>query len=145
MKDRLNEDDCKSNGWILNGFPRTPAQADALFEAGINADCFFFLDVPDEMAMERALGRRVDPKTGKIYHMTFSPPEDEKVKARLIQRSDDKEETVKVRLKQFRTNVNLVKGKFFDVASVIDGTLKPNKVAAAIDKVCMSKIPDSSV
>ena len=108
VQDRLNQDDCKTNGWLLDGFPRTPAQAEALASAGVKADCFLFLNVPDEILVERVVGRRTDPETGKIYHMTFSPPEDEEVLARLEQRSDDTEEKVKVRLEQFHANVDAV-------------------------------------
>ena len=70
----MSESDCKTNGWLLDGFPRTPAQAQALADAGVKADCFLFLNVPDEVLVERVVGRRTDPETGKIYHMTFSPP-----------------------------------------------------------------------
>ena len=110
VKERLDEDDCKTQGWLLDGFPRTQAQAQALADSGITADCFVFLDVPDEVLVERVVGRRTDPVTGKIYHMTFSPPEDEEVLNRLEQRSDDTEEKVKVRLEQFHANVEAVKG-----------------------------------
>lgn len=125
VKDRLDQDDCQTNGWLLDGFPRTPAQAEALAAAGIKADCFLFLNVPDEILVERVVGRRTDPETGKIYHMTFSPPEDEAVLARLEQRSDDTEEKVKVRLEQFHANVDAVKGSYSDIGVDIDGTASP--------------------
>merc|ERR1712071_473464 len=92
VKDRMEQADCKKQGWLLDGFPRTQAQADALLASGVSADCFLFLNVPDEILVERVVGRRTDPETGKIYHMTFSPPDDEEVLARLEQRSDDTEE-----------------------------------------------------
>jgi len=139
VKDRLNESDCAENGWLLDGFPRTPAQADALAEAGISADSFIFLNVPDESLIERVVGRRTDPVTGKIYHMTFSPPDDEEILARLEQRSDDTEEKVKVRLEQFHANVEAVKGSYSEIAFEVDGTQKPDEVSTvimdAIDKV----------
>merc|ERR1712071_662413 len=109
VKDRMEQADCKKQGWLLDGFPRTQAQADALLASGVSADCFLFLNVPDEVLVERVVGRRTDPETGKIYHMTFSPPEDEEVLARLEQRSDDTEEKVVVRLEQFHDNVAAVK------------------------------------
>ena len=139
VKDRLNEDDCKKNGWILDGFPRTAKQADALNEAGVCADCFIFLNVPDEALVERVIGRRTDPVTGKIYHMKFSPPEDEKVLARLTQRSDDTEEKVKIRLTQFHASVEAVKGKYNDIAVIIDGNAKPEVIAASISSAIDSK------
>ena len=72
--DRLKQDDCIENGWLLDGFPRTKSQADALAAAGMIPDCFVLLDVPEEILIERVTGRRTDPDTGKIYHMTYSPP-----------------------------------------------------------------------
>lgn len=119
---------------MLDGFPRTPAQAEALADAGVTADCFIFLNVPDEVLVERVVGRRTDPETGKIYHMTFSPPEDEEILARLEQRSDDTEEKVKVRLEQFHANVEAVKGSYTDIAVEVDGTQKPDEVSSTIMK-----------
>lgn len=140
VKDRLAQSDCKKNGWLLDGFPRTEAQAVALSEAGITADCFVFLNVPDEVLVERVVGRRTDPETGKIYHMTFSPPDDEEVLARLEQRSDDTEEKVKVRLEQFHTNVAAVKGSYEDISIDIDGTQKPDTVAESIRVALQEKL-----
>lgn len=88
--------------------------------------------MPDEVLVERVVGRRTDPETGKIYHMTFSPPEDEEVLARLEQRSDDTEEKVKVRLEQFHANVEAVKGSYTDIAVEVDGTAKPEEVSKTI-------------
>eukprot|EP00529_Nitzschia_sp_RCC80_P030450 CAMPEP_0113482578 /NCGR_PEP_ID=MMETSP0014_2-20120614/22992_1 /TAXON_ID=2857 /ORGANISM="Nitzschia sp." /LENGTH=297 /DNA_ID=CAMNT_0000376101 /DNA_START=174 /DNA_END=1067 /DNA_ORIENTATION=+ /assembly_acc=CAM_ASM_000159 len=132
VKDRLEEDDCKSQGWLLDGFPRTQAQAKALEEVGVSADCFLFLDVPDEVLVERVVGRRTDPETGKIYHMTFSPPDDEEVMNRLEQRSDDTEEKVKVRLEQFYTNVDAVKDSYTDIMVTINGNKAPTDVSGLI-------------
>eukprot|EP00529_Nitzschia_sp_RCC80_P030322 CAMPEP_0113451736 /NCGR_PEP_ID=MMETSP0014_2-20120614/6490_1 /TAXON_ID=2857 /ORGANISM="Nitzschia sp." /LENGTH=301 /DNA_ID=CAMNT_0000343097 /DNA_START=150 /DNA_END=1055 /DNA_ORIENTATION=- /assembly_acc=CAM_ASM_000159 len=132
VKDRLEEDDCKSQGWLLDGFPRTQAQAKALEEVGVSADCFLFLDVPDEVLVERVVGRRTDPETGKIYHMTFSPPDDEEVLNRLEQRSDDTEEKVKVRLEQFYTNVDAVKDSYTDIMVTINGNKAPTDVSGLI-------------
>lgn len=117
---------------MLDGFPRTQAQAQALEEAGIIADCFIFLNVPDEILVKRVVGRRTDPVTGKIYHMTFSPPADEEVLARLEQRSDDTEEKVKVRLEQFHANVEAVKGSYADISVTVDGNQAPDRVSEMI-------------
>lgn len=144
VKDRLAEEDCIKKGWLLDGFPRTSAQADALAESGISADCFLFLNVPDNKLVERVVGRRTDPETGKIYHMTFSPPEDEEILARLEQRSDDTEEKVKVRLEQFHTNVEAVKGSYTDIAVEIEGDSKPEDVAKSIKKAIQQKIPGAA-
>ena len=116
----------------MDGFPRTPGQADALADAGVTADCFLFLNVPDEILVERVVGRRTDPETGKIYHMKFSPPDDEEVLARLEQRSDDTEEKVKVRLDQFHANVDAVKDSYKDIMVTIDGNQVPSDVSTLI-------------
>lgn len=128
----MEEADCQEQGWLLDGFPRTQAQANALAEAGVTADCFLFLSVPDEVLVERVVGRRTDPETGKIYHMTFSPPDDETILARLEQRSDDTEEKVKVRLEQFHANVDAVKDSYTDIMVAIDGNRSPDIVSKEI-------------
>eukprot|EP00977_Amphora_coffeiformis_P005373 scaffold1147_cov172-Amphora_coffeaeformis.AAC.2 len=140
VKDRLEESDCQEKGWLLDGFPRTQAQAQALEDAGIEADCFIFLNVPDEVLVERVVGRRTDPETGKIYHMKFSPPEDEQVKARLEQRSDDTEEKVVVRLEQFHANVEAVKDSYTDISVSIDGNQKPDIVSQEIIKAVEARL-----
>lgn len=103
IKDRLAEDDCKK-GFILDGFPRTLPQAEALNslmnDMKISLDKVISLDVPDELIVERITGRRTSKVTGKIYHMTFNPPVDEKEED-LIQRADDTEETVTKRLSAY--------------------------------------------
>jgi adenylate kinase len=136
----LEQDDCKYQGWLLDGFPRTQAQAKALEDAGIRADCFVFLNVPDGVLVERVVGRRTDPVTGKIYHMSFSPPESEEVKARLEQRSDDTEEKVKVRLEQFHANVEAVKGSYADIMVTIDGNQAPDRVTEEISLAIQSLV-----
>jgi adenylate kinase len=105
---RLQEKDCVERGWLLDGFPRTPEQAKALEKAGIECDTFIHLDVPDNILTERVVGRRSDPVTGKIYHMTFSPPENEEIASRLIQRSDDTEEKIIVRINAFNRNLSSI-------------------------------------
>ena len=82
--------------WLLDGYPRSKDQADALEEADIRPEVFLLLEVPEEMLVERVVGRRLDPETGKIYHLKYAPPESDEIAARLIQRSDDTEEKVKL-------------------------------------------------
>ena len=117
---------------MLDGFPRTQAQAQALADAGVVADCFLFLNVPDSVLVERVVGRRTDPETGKIYHMSFSPPESKEIHARLEQRSDDTEEKVKVRLEHFHANVDAVKDSYTDISAAIDGNQPPTEVSKMI-------------
>ena len=106
---RLQDHDCETRGWLLDGFPRTKSQADALHAAGIVPDVFLLLDVPEEVLVERVTGRRTDPVTGKIYHLSFKPPENEEIAARLEQRSDDTAEKIRVRYREFRRHVDSVK------------------------------------
>ncbi|GMH79437.1 hypothetical protein TL16_g08145 [Triparma laevis f. inornata] len=106
--DRLAQPDCQSKGWLLDGFPRTRAQADFLAENGIVPHIFLLLNVPDEDIVARVTGRRLDPETGKIYHVTFNPPEDEEVASKLTQRADDTEEKCRVRLSTYHENVGAI-------------------------------------
>ncbi len=101
VKDRLKQPDC-ANGYLFDGFPRTIPQADAMKEAGVAIDHVLELDVPDEAIIERMSGRRVHPASGRTYHVKFNPPKvegkDDVTGEELVQRDDDKEETVKKRL-----------------------------------------------
>eukprot|EP00814_Leptocylindrus_danicus_P005007 CAMPEP_0116014958 /NCGR_PEP_ID=MMETSP0321-20121206/6560_1 /TAXON_ID=163516 /ORGANISM="Leptocylindrus danicus var. danicus, Strain B650" /LENGTH=271 /DNA_ID=CAMNT_0003484655 /DNA_START=678 /DNA_END=1493 /DNA_ORIENTATION=- len=135
IQDRLKEQDCQEMGWLLDGFPRTQTQAQALLDAGILPDCFLLLNVPDELLIERVVGRRTDPVTNKIYHLKFAPPDpdDEELLARLVQRSDDTEKKVKVRLEQFHANLAAVKGSYADVCVEVDGARSPDVIAKEID------------
>ncbi|UOE94271.1 adenylate kinase [Alkalihalobacillus sp. LMS39] len=105
VRERLSEPDCKK-GFLLDGFPRTVAQAEALEDLlssmGSSINYVLNIDVPQEVLMERLTGRRVSPTSGKTYHVLFNPPKVEGVcdvdGSQLIQRDDDKAETVKKRL-----------------------------------------------
>jgi len=122
VKSRLAEEDCKSKGWLLDGFPRTGVQAKAMEEAGIEAEKFVLLNVPDEVLVERCVGRRTDPDTGKIYHLKFNPPPaDEAVQARLVHRSDDTEEAMGKRIVQYKANVEAIKGFYKPITKEFDG------------------------
>ena len=101
VKVRISEPDCK-NGFLLDGFPRTLAQAEALASAGVALDAVIEIDVPFEVIVERMAGRRVHPASGRTYHLVYNPPkvdgQDDETGEALIQRDDDKAETVKKRL-----------------------------------------------
>ncbi len=98
---RIAEADC-ANGFLLDGFPRTLAQAKALAEVGVSLDAVVEIDVPAEVIIERMAGRRVHPASGRTYHLVYNPPrvagKDDETGEDLIQRDDDKEETVRKRL-----------------------------------------------
>ncbi|NEN75399.1 adenylate kinase [Pelistega sp. NLN82] len=101
VKDRLSQPDC-ANGYLFDGFPRTIPQADALKEAGVQLDYVVEIDVPSEAIIERMSGRRIHPESGRSYHIKYNPPKvegkDDVTGEPLIQRDDDKEETVRKRL-----------------------------------------------
>lgn len=101
IKERLAQDDC-ANGYLFDGFPRTIPQADALKEQGIAVDAVVEIDVPDDEIVKRMSGRRVHMASGRTYHVVFNPPKvegkDDVTGEPLVQRDDDKEETVKKRL-----------------------------------------------
>ena len=101
VKERLKEPDC-AKGYLFDGFPRTIPQADAMKEAGVAIDYVLEIDVPDAAIVERMSGRRAHLPSGRTYHVKFNPPKvagkDDVTGEDLVQRDDDKEETVKKRL-----------------------------------------------
>jgi len=101
VKDRLQQEDCKS-GYMFDGFPRTIPQADAMKDAGVPIDFVLEIDVPDAEIVERMSGRRAHLASGRTYHVKYNPPKvagkDDVTGEDLVQRDDDKEETVKKRL-----------------------------------------------
>lgn len=104
VKDRLQQPDC-ANGYLFDGFPRTIPQAEAMKEAGVPIDFVLEIDVQDEAIIERMSGRRTHPGSGRSYHVKFNPPKvegvDDVTGEPLIQRDDDKEETVRKRLEVY--------------------------------------------
>lgn len=104
VKDRLQQDDCKA-GYMFDGFPRTIPQAEAMKEAGVPLDVVLEIDVPDADIVERMSGRRVHVASGRTYHVRFNPPrtagKDDATGEDLIQRDDDREETVRKRLQVY--------------------------------------------
>lgn len=105
VQDRLKESDCQ-NGYLFDGFPRTIPQADALKEANVPLDYVIEIDVPAEDIIARMSGRRMHPASGRSYHLIFNPPQvegkDDITGEALVQREDDKEETVRHRLEVYQ-------------------------------------------
>jgi len=101
VKERVAQDDCKA-GFLLDGFPRTIPQADAMKENGITVDNVLEFDVPDEVIVERMAGRRVHSGSGRVYHLVYNPPKvegkDDVTGEDLSIRPDDEEATVRKRL-----------------------------------------------
>jgi adenylate kinase len=104
VKERIAQDDCK-NGYLLDGFPRTLPQADAVTNAGIEIDAVIEIDVADEEIVKRMSGRRAHLASGRTYHIVYNPPKvegkDDLTGEDLVQRDDDKEEVVLDRLKVY--------------------------------------------
>lgn len=119
VKDRLMQNDC-ANGYLFDGFPRTIPQADAMKDAGVAIDCVLEIDVPDEAIIERMSGRRVHPASGRTYHVKFNPPKvegrDDATGDALIQRDDDREETVRKRLSVYHEQTKQLVGYYNDWA-----------------------------
>ena len=123
VKDRIVEDDCK-NGYLLDGFPRTLPQADAVTSAGIIIDAVIEIDVPDSEIVTRMAGRRAHLASGRTYHLTYNPPKvegkDDKTGEELVQREDDKEEVVLDRLKVYHNLTRPLVDYYKEQASKID-------------------------
>ncbi len=104
VKERISQEDCRK-GFLLDGFPRTVPQADALKEAGVDIDAVIEIDVPDEVIVERMSGRRVHLASGRTYHVRFNPSKvegvDDETGEALVQRSDDQESIVLDRLRVY--------------------------------------------
>jgi adenylate kinase len=105
VKERIAQADCV-NGFLFDGFPRTIPQADSMKAAGVKLDAVLEIDVPDAAIIERMSGRRVHPGSGRTYHVKFNPPKvadrDDATGEALIQRDDDREDTVRRRLQVYQ-------------------------------------------
>ncbi len=115
VKERLTQPDCK-NGYLFDGFPRTIPQAEAMKDAGVAIDFALEIAVPDDVIVSRMSGRRVHQPSGRTYHVQFNPPKvagkDDVTGEDLIQRDDDREETVKTRLKVYHDQTEVLLGYY---------------------------------
>jgi adenylate kinase len=115
IKERIKADDCR-NGFLLDGFPRTIAQAEGLEQMGVAIDNVVEFVVDDEEIVKRMSGRRVHPASGRSYHVMFNPPReegrDDVTGEPLIQRGDDKEETVRKRLQVYHEQTEPLVGYY---------------------------------
>lgn len=106
IQERIQEEDC-TNGFLFDGFPRTIPQAEALKKQGISIDAVVEINVDDEEIVSRLSGRRVHEASGRIYHVKYNPPavegKDDETGDALVQREDDKEETVRKRLSVYHS------------------------------------------
>ena len=120
VKERLKDADC-ARGYLFDGFPRTIPQADAMKSAGVKLDAVLEIDVPDAAIIERMGGRRVHMASGRTYHVKFNPPKiagkDDATGEDLIQRDDDKEETVRKRLDVYQSQTRPLVAYYSDWAA----------------------------
>jgi adenylate kinase len=125
VKERITEADCK-NGFLFDGFPRTIPQAEAMRDAGVTLDFVVEIDVPDANIIDRMSGRRVHLTSGRTYHVKYNPPKvegkDDETGEDLIQRDDDKEETVKKRLDVYHEQTEVLVGFYSKMAASGDAT-----------------------
>jgi len=137
--ERIARPDCAA-GFMLDGFPRTRPQAEALDaalgRAGVSLDAVLLIEVPDALLEERAVGRRSDPQTGAIYHLKYNPPPPEVV-ARLVHRKDDTIEAVTTRVQKYHSETApivpfyLAKG----ILKRVDGVGDPDIITQRITAV----------
>jgi adenylate kinase len=128
VSERIKEADC-ANGFLFDGFPRTIPQAEAMKKAGVGIDYVVEIDVPDEAIVERMSGRRSHPASGRTYHVKFNPPKvagkDDVTGEDLVQREDDREETVLKRLEVYHSQTKPLVKYYVDWAnSGLDGAPK---------------------
>ncbi len=144
IRDRLKEDDCK-NGYLLDGFPRTIAQAEELdnilSEMNSSLDCVISIEVLDEEIIQRITGRRMCKECGAVYHIKYSPPSKDgicdKCGGNLYQRDDDKEETVRERLEVYKKQTEPLK-EYYNKKGIlkeVEGTGSIDSIFASIDGI----------
>jgi adenylate kinase len=135
--ERIAKPDCEK-GFMLDGFPRTRPQAEALdaalTKAGVKLDAVVLIEVPDDLIVERTTGRRSDPKTGAIYHIKYNPPPPG---VEVVQRKDDTAEACTTRLTKYHSETAPIV-PFYDQRGIlkrVDGVGEPDQVTARIQKV----------
>ena len=137
--ERIGKPDC-TKGFMLDGFPRTRPQAEALDvelqKAGVALDIVLQIEVPDDLIVERITGRRLDPDTGDIYHMKFKPPP-ANIAGQVIQRKDDTEEACRARLEKYHSETAPII-PFYEAQGTlkrVDGNAAPDEVSRRIEQV----------
>jgi adenylate kinase len=145
VKERIAQEDC-ANGFLLDGFPRTIPQADAMKDAGVIVDHCIEFDVPDDVIVNRMSGRRVHPGSGRVYHTTYNPPKtdgkDDDTGDDLIVRDDDKEATVRDRLAIYHDQTKPLVNYYQTAANdglchyhKLDGTKAVGVVSSELEKI----------
>ena len=140
VKDRLTQPDC-SKGYLFDGYPRTIPQADALKHAKVGLDFVVEIAVPEQDIIERMSGRRIHPASGRSYHVRFNPPkvaeQDDVTGEKLVQREDDKEETVRHRLEVYRDQTRPLIDYYFSWANAESSAPRYRKVqgVGSVDEI----------
>ena len=145
VKERIAQEDC-ANGFLLDGFPRTIPQAEAMKEAGVKVDHCIEFDVPDDVIVDRMSGRRVHPASGRVYHVVYNPPKvdgkDDDTGEDLIVRDDDKEATVRDRLAIYHDQTKPLVNYYQAAASEglcayhkLDGTKAVSVVSGELEQI----------
>jgi len=137
--ERIAKPDC-ANGFMLDGFPRTRPQAEALdaamTKAGVWLDAVVLIEVPDGLLEERAVGRRSDPETGTIYHLKYNPPPAD-IAARLVHRKDDTAEAVKTRIAKYHSETAPIIPFYLEkgILKRVDGVGDPDLITQRLQAV----------
>jgi adenylate kinase len=145
VKERITQPDC-AKGFLFDGFPRTIPQAEAMKQAGVDIDYVVEIDVPDAQIIDRMSGRRVHVASGRTYHIKYNPPKtagiDDDTGEALVQREDDKEETVMKRLTVYHEQTEVLVSYYSQLAAAgdskapkylkVDGTQDVNAVRAEV-------------
>jgi adenylate kinase len=140
--ERIAKPDC-AKGFMLDGFPRTRPQAEALdaamTKAGVALDAVVLIEVPDQLLEERACGRRSDPETGTIYHLKYNPPPPDIV-GRLVHRKDDTAEAVQTRIAKYHSETAPIVPFYMDkgILRRVDGVGDPDTITQRITAVLNS-------
>jgi adenylate kinase len=129
---KLASEQCSASGWVLEGFPSSSAEAQAMLGAGILPSAFVQLQLSDDVVSKRLTGRRVDPVANKVYHLEDNAPSDAEVASRLVQRSEDTPERVAERIATYRRSMAGVAPLFKKVYLEVDATLPRGSVTDAI-------------
>ena len=138
LKEKLNSEECLSNGYVLEGYPNTAMQARAMLAAGLLPSRVLVLQLDDEEVKRRLDGRRVDNANNKVYHLTDAPPP---AGADVVHREDDKPEQVELRLAAYRQAAAAVLPHFRKVLRELDGTLKKEVLYRVVDPLITPEMP----
>jgi adenylate kinase len=140
VRSRLQEPDCRMNGWVLDGYPKTIEQAKALREFKITPNHVIFLECPDAVVYERVENRRIDPSTG-LYYNVVNMPDDENLRNRLVHLNEDTHEYVRKRLASYKEHVTRIHAEYSGISSSIKAEMEPKAICDLARDVIESAIP----